>query len=86
MASMEAMRARLDETEMDSSSHVQYTVSKAEDTLTDVAEDVDASQPEANTRLTEADAIAACMGITRTREESAKHAQIVTKKRPAFQI
>ena len=55
-------------TEIEISAHVKDTVSKVEVTSTDVAEDVVTAQPEANTQLTEVDAIATHMGIARTQE------------------
>ena len=71
-------------TETDSSTRIKGTVSKSEVTSTvvaeDVAEDVDAAQPEANARHTEVDTTTTHTGIVRTREESARTAQKATKK------
>ena len=67
-------------TETERSTHVKDIVSKAKAISTDVAEDVDAAQPEANIQRTEADDIATHTGIARTQEESARHTQNVTMK------
>ena len=70
-------------TKTDSSTHVKDTVRKVEATSIDMAEDVDAEQLEANTRRTEVDTTATHTWIVRTREESTRRAQNVTKKRIA---
>ena len=70
-------------TEIDSLAHVKDTVSKKEVPLTNVVEDANTAQPEANIQRTEVDNIITHTQEWRAHGKRVRDTQKVAKKRPA---